>query len=182
MYYDIDAILMDAEKVPCKFEVDLADLGYLDNSPSHGLRAGSQLQLPLWLAEMLALKDQSAPEDTKPPVTLNLPSTVSGQVVAALKADPRAVAVRDQSAHFYGVGIRMLELFDERDLGAVLRKTYVTRAADIALHARKVGDDGVGGSSGEFLRGLDEWERSLFRKAHEGTKASKEWMENVKKH
>jgi len=32
------------------------------------------------------------------------------------------------------------------------------------------------------LRGLDEWERKLFRKAHEGAKAGKEWMEGIKKH
>jgi GINS complex subunit 3 len=29
---------------------------------------------------------------------------------------------------------------------------------------------------------LDEWERSLFRQAHDGTKAGREWMDNVKKH
>lgn len=77
----------------------------------------------------------------------------------------------------------MLDLFDERELCAVLRKTFVTRAAEIALHARKAGateDLGVGLGE-EFLRGLDEWERKLFRKAHESTKSTKGWMESVKK-
>lgn len=131
---------------------------------------------------MLALANTGAAGESEAPVTLNLPSAVSGQVVPALKADPRAVALRDQSAHFYGLGTRMLDLFEEKDLSAVLRTTFITRATDIALHARKAGDDGVGGSGEEFLRGLDEWERALFRKAHDGNKASKEWMEQVKKH
>ncbi|KAF5586525.1 DNA replication complex GINS PSF3, partial [Fusarium pseudocircinatum] len=49
-YYDIDSILTDAEKVPCHFEIDVRDLGHLDNSP-HGLKAQTPLTLPLWLAE-----------------------------------------------------------------------------------------------------------------------------------
>ncbi|TDZ40449.1 DNA replication complex GINS protein PSF3 [Colletotrichum spinosum] len=208
-YYDIDSILTDAEvcpspisllvmtlllslilyaylstdgdqKVPCKFELDLADLGYLDNNPNEPLKAGTQMSLPLWLAEMLALAGTG--EESKAPVTLNLPDALSNRVMQALKADPRAVTVRDQSAHFYGLGTRILDLFDDRELSEAMRKTFVTRAAEIALHARKGGDDAVGGSSEEFLRGLDEWERVLFRKAHDGTKASKEWMDKVKKH
>ncbi|ROT38312.1 GINS complex, Psf3 component [Sodiomyces alkalinus F11] len=180
-YYDIDSILTDAEKVPCKFELDLPDLGYLDNNPSHALKAGTQLALPLWLAEMLALANTGTSEDSRAPVTLNLPEALSERVIGALKADPRSVPLRDRSAHFYGLGTHMLDLFEERELSAILRRTFVTRAADIALHARKAGDDGVGGSSEDFLRGLDEWERSLFRKAHEGTKSTKEWMDKVKK-
>lgn len=127
---------------------------------------------------MLALA--SAGDDSKAPLTLNLPPCLSDQVVNALKADPRAVALRDQSAHFYGIGVRMLDLFDERELGAVLRRTFVVRAGDVGLHARKA-DEGVGGQGGEFLRGLEEWERRLFRRGHEGVKHCKAWTESVKK-
>ncbi|KAI0171721.1 DNA replication complex GINS protein PSF3 [Hypoxylon sp. FL1284] len=185
-YYDIDAILTDAEKVPCKFELDVPDLGYLDNNPSQPLRAGTSIGLPLWLAEPLALtsRSQSSAEDGSSFVSLDLPASLSGQVMSALKADARAVPLRDQSHNFYGLGTRMLDLFEEREMCAVLRRTFVARAADIALHARKAGateDMGVG-TGEEFLRGLEEWERKLFRKAHEGTKGTKEWMEGVKKH
>ncbi|KAJ0138594.1 Uncharacterized protein HZ326_18448, partial [Fusarium oxysporum f. sp. albedinis] len=33
----------------------------------------------------------------------------------------------------------------------------------------------------EFLRGLEEWERGLFRRGHEGVKGAKEWTDKVKK-
>ncbi|KGQ04182.1 DNA replication complex GINS protein PSF3 [Beauveria bassiana D1-5] len=133
-YYDIDAILTDAEKVPCQFELDVPYLGHLDNNP-HGLKPGTSLLLPLWLAEMLALAS-SGGEDSRAPLTLNLPPCLSDGVVAALKADPRAVALRDQSPHFFGVCVRMLDLFDERELGAVLRRTFIVRAADGCMRAR----------------------------------------------
>ncbi|KND91671.1 DNA replication complex GINS protein PSF3 [Tolypocladium ophioglossoides CBS 100239] len=175
-YYDVDAILTDAEKVPCQFELDVPYLGHLDNSA--GLKPGTALSLPLWLAEMLALA--SAGEDARAPLTLNLPACLSEAVAAALKADPRAVALRDQSAHLYGVGVRMLDLFDERELGAVLRRTWAVRAADVGLHARKA-DEAVGGQGAEFLRGLEEWERALFRRGHEGVRRAREWMDRVKR-
>lgn len=157
-------------------------LGHLDNSP-HGLKPGTALSLPLWLAEMLALASSGAGPDgeTKAPLTLNLPSCLSEDVLSALRADPRAVALRDQSVHLYGVGVRMLDLFDERELANVLRRTFAVRAADIGLHARKADEGSLGAQSEEFLRGLEEWERVLFRRAHEGVKSAKEWTDKVKK-
>lgn len=98
------------------------------------------------------------------------------------------MTLRDQSAHFYGVGVRMLDLFDEREVGVVLRNTFVIRAADVGLHARKPDEASASGSTAlgdavgeEFLRGLDEWERALFRRGHGGVKSMREWTDNVKK-
>jgi len=33
-YYDIDAILTDAQKVPCTFEITIPGLGYLEGNPN----------------------------------------------------------------------------------------------------------------------------------------------------
>lgn len=144
---------------------------------------------------MLAIANMGdAGDPDKSFVTFDLPPAVGNDVIQALKADPRAVPLRDQSPHFYNLATHMMDLAEEQELGTVLRKTFVTRAAEIALHARKVGGAaskggsseegsnlGIGGAGEDFLRGLDEWERKLFRKAHDGAKAGKEWMESVKK-
>ncbi|KAK3900222.1 hypothetical protein C8A05DRAFT_36148 [Staphylotrichum tortipilum] len=193
-YYDIDSILTQSEKIPCTFQLDIPDLGYLDNTPTQPLKAGTKVNLPLWLAEMLVIAN-SGDAEGKSFVTFDLPPALGNDVVQALKADPRAVPLRDQSPHFYGLGTHMMDLSEEQEMAAVLRKTFVTRAAEVALHARKVGgvghrgkgpeegsNLGIGGAGEEFLRGLDEWERKLFRKAHDGAKSGKEWMEGVKKH
>lgn len=185
-----------SQKIPCTFQLEVPDLGYLDNTPDRPLKAGTKVGLPLWLAEMLAIANTGDIEG-KSFVTFDLPPALGNEVVQALKADPRAVPLRDQSAHFYALATHMMDLSEVQELPAVLRKTFVTRAAEIALHARKVGGGGhhkgngaadegsnlgIGGAGEEFLRGLDEWERKLFRKAHDGAKAGKEWMEGIKKH
>ncbi|KAI1841821.1 hypothetical protein JX266_011998 [Neoarthrinium moseri] len=183
-YYDLDAILTDAEKVPCKFEIEVPDLGYLDNNPSHPLKAHTPVSLPLWLAELLAIANRSAnSQDSSPFLTLSMPQTLSSEVTSALKADPRAVPLRDQSHNFYALATRMMEIFEDPDMCAVLRRTFVTRAGETALHARKAGasDDYKVAGGEDFMRGLEAWERALFLRAHDGAKDSKVWMEGVKK-
>ncbi|KKA29686.1 hypothetical protein TD95_001353 [Thielaviopsis punctulata] len=179
-YYDVDAILTESEKVPCTFNFDCPDLGYLDNSPDQPLKAGTQLLLPLWLAQILAASTYANNESA---VSLMLPDAVSSEVVQALKADPRAVPVRERSAHFFSVAERMLDLFEDMPLGVVVKYSWIVRAAEIAVLARRTGEDGNAavGNSGplgeEFLRGLDEWERKVFRTAHDARKDVKEWTE-----
>ncbi|KAM7186844.1 DNA replication complex GINS protein psf-3 [Rhypophila sp. PSN 637] len=190
-YYDLDAILTDAEKIPCTFQLDVPELGYLDNNPGHTLKSGTNVLLPLWLAEMLAIANMG--DDQNPDksfIAFDLPPAVGKDVMAALKADPRSVPLRIQSPNFYNLAKHMMDLAEEQELHAVVRKAFITRAADISLHARKAGgagskDEGsnlgIGAAGEEFLRGLDEWERILFRKAHDGARSTKEWIEGVKK-
>ena len=37
-YYDIDAILTDAQKIPCTFELDVPGLGYIDGNAGGDVR------------------------------------------------------------------------------------------------------------------------------------------------
>lgn len=160
-------------------------LGYLDNAPGRPLKAGTRVDLPLWLSEMLAV---SSPSSSKSLVTLDLPPSLAPRVMNALKADPKSVDLRALAQHFYGLGARILELFEEEEVCDVLMDTWRKRAAEISDHASNAGHGGragggvVGGSDGvEFLRGLDESERGLFRAAHDSSKATRTWMGEMKK-
>lgn len=55
-YYSVDAILTDAQKVPCTFELTVPGLGFLEGNMSGDMKQGSKVELPLWLGEMLALR------------------------------------------------------------------------------------------------------------------------------
>ncbi|THZ18816.1 hypothetical protein D6C90_09752 [Aureobasidium pullulans] len=97
----------------------------------------------------------------------------------ALKADPKTVDLRAQAQHFYNIGARMLELFEEEEMVDILTDTFKQRAAEIsdqALNSRSALGEGA-----DFARGLDETERQLFRAAHDGTTAVKKWFETAQK-
>ncbi|EGC43143.1 DNA replication complex GINS protein psf3 [Histoplasma capsulatum var. duboisii H88] len=174
-YYNIDAILTDAQ-----------------------IKPGTRIDLPLWLGEMLAV---GARTDSSPLVTLDLPSALSEKVMNALKADPRTVDLRSLAPHFYRLGVRILQLFEEEEMVDVLMETFKKRAMEIADHAHN--SRGALGDGVEFLRGLDETERQLlpllltplmltvpcvggniyqvFRAAHSSAKEMRAWSGETRK-
>ncbi|KAL5118513.1 DNA replication protein [Pleosporales sp. CAS-2024a] len=174
-YYSLDAILTDAQKVPCTFELTVPGLGFLQGNMSADMKQGSKVELPLWLGEMLALSQSL---NTSSLVTLDPPSALSPRVMNALKADPRTVDLRALAPHFYDLGARILELFDEDDMIDVLSDTFKSRAAVIADQAHN--PRGALGEGADFMRGLDENERQLFRAAHDSAKAVRTWTTALK--
>jgi GINS complex subunit 3 len=106
-------------------------------------------------------------------VTLDPPSALSPRVLNALKADPRTVDLRALATHFYDLGARILELFEEEEMIEVLSdvsqtrnqtstrwltlQTFKSRAAVIADQAHN--PRGALGEGADFMRGLDENER-----------------------
>jgi GINS complex subunit 3 len=111
-------------------------------------------------------------------LTLDLPPSLSNKVTNALKADARTVELRSLAPHFYALGARLLDLFEDDELADTLTSTFRSRAreiADMAYNSRNVGE------GAEFLRGLDEEERQLFRMAHDGAKSVRIWMTELKK-
>ncbi|KAG6990930.1 nuclear distribution protein PAC1 [Physcia stellaris] len=138
-YYSIDAILTDAQKVPCTFELDVPGLGYLDDNAGGDIKAHHTppIPLPLWLAELLALQRFPAPSTstssssytTTPTalITLDLPECLGPRVMNALKADAKSVRLRELGGYWYAVLCRVLELFEEDELvgvGGVFRATH----------------------------------------------------------
>lgn len=53
-------------------------------------------------------------------VTIDPPSALSPRVLNALKADPRTVDLRALAPHFYNLGARILDLFEEEEMIEVL--------------------------------------------------------------
>jgi GINS complex subunit 3 len=66
---------------------------------------------------MLAVSQTSANSTN---VTLDLPDCLSAKVLNALKADSRTVSLRALAPHFYSLGTRMLEIWEDEDLADVL--------------------------------------------------------------
>jgi len=177
-FYDIDAILTDAQKVPCTFELTVPGLGFLDGNMGGDMKKDSKVELPIWLGEMLSLSEMM---NTSSLVTLSIPTPLSPRVFNALKADPRTVDLRSLASHFYNLATRLLEMYveditkgQEQEIIKVLSETFKARAALIADQANNA--RGTLGESADFLRGLDENERQLFRAAHDSSKAVRTWM------
>ena len=58
-YFDIDDILAEGENLPCTFQINAVELGYLDETGDSGedLNAGTKIQLPFWLLKPLYFRN-----------------------------------------------------------------------------------------------------------------------------
>lgn len=52
--------------------------------------------------------------------TLDLPASISPRVLAALKAGPKTVDLRQLASHYYELAARVLDLFEEEEVVDVL--------------------------------------------------------------
>lgn len=71
-----------------------------------------------WYSYIYVIYSQSL--NTSSLVTIDPPSALSQRVLNALKADPRTVDLRALAPHFYNLGARILELFEEEEMIEVL--------------------------------------------------------------
>ena len=53
-------------------------------------------------------------------MTLDFPVPLQQRVINALKADPNSVDLRAQAPHFYALGARILDLFEDDEMVDVL--------------------------------------------------------------
>ncbi|KAK3724784.1 DNA replication protein [Vermiconidia calcicola] len=155
-YYNPDSILTDAQKAPLTFELAVPQLTPLNAGSA--VEVGTKLDLPLWLAEMLAVSKPAGPQSSSL-ASLDMPSALGQRVTNALRADPKSVDLRAQAQWFYGLGERMLELFEEEETVEVLTDTFKKRALEIADKAQNTRTVQQGDGSSDFMSSLDESER-----------------------
>ena len=138
-YYDVDAILTDAQKVPCTFDLDAPGLGFVDNNAGGDvsiptclwtyyltlpkIRKGTLVSLPLWLGGYLALQKFGSSSA----LTIDLPAALAPRVLNALKANPRTLDLRTLAPHFYELAARALDLFEEDEIVDVLTEVTLVQ-------------------------------------------------------
>lgn len=164
-YFDVDAILRDEERVPVEFNTQAHNLGYLDPaSDSPDLEPGAALELPLWLAAVLANRNI---------VDVSLPRVFTGRTRQALIADAPTVALRDKGAFYYEIGVELAELVRPPNppLVQLLRTVLAKRYAGVL----DISTNSLGQDTTYFTRQLTNLERNLFEAGYWNTSAFYAW-------
>lgn len=142
-YFSIDDILATQERVPCKFVQDISELGMLESvhltilltfifsgkldpsNQSNDLKAGSELELPLWLVQPISL--------SRPPIVeTTLPKIYSEYYREILKADPTCIDLNRLCSHFYEIGSYLSRYDPKRELPDTLLNVSNT------MHATRI--------------------------------------------
>lgn len=173
-YYDIDDAIADGERVPCKFNITVPGLGYLEGNPGKPLAKGTKLELPAWLAVVLATSELFLESDAS---FLNLeePDFISSKVLNAIKADPRSVDLHSIMSNYYTLIEKWAGIYSDAALAEIAMAMLKERALEIDNYASNTSKH----VNSPFLYSLDEFEKRLYRATYESKKQMREWINNI---
>ena len=132
-YFDISDILAEEERVPVTFSTRAQDLGYLvEGSQDRDVDLGTQVELPYWLAEPLAVKRC---------VAFETPHYYLVKHRNSVLADARHADLRNSCEVFYQLGMKVAPWLasskDERtELAEDLVKALTERFDSIMDHSQ----------------------------------------------
>lgn len=165
-FYSVSNILATQEKVPCTFLQNVPKLGTELNpsSETSELASGSNLELPLWLANDLAVAGRN------PVVNIDMPKIFQETYQEILKADAKAVDLHKLNMYFYEFGSE-IKKFDRRNqVGYILIHAFKTRfkyLMDLAENA----DDNP-----HIVQKLENLEKKLFKECFEARHKLNNWL------
>ncbi len=119
-YFDIDDILGSQERVPCKFELPVYRLGFLDPSSSEEhIQKGTKMELPYWMSRDLCTRRRKI-------VSVEMPKIYGENYRQIYKADANALDLHKMGPYFYKFGVRLLH-FEFFDAGTLARSLLQVR-------------------------------------------------------
>lgn len=168
-YYDLDNILADAEKLPCKFNILVPGLGYLEGQPGKAIQKDTKIELPLWLAEILAICELLE-ESQRSFIDLLPPEFISAAVINAIKTSPTTVDLHAILPYYYRLVEKWAAMFSDSELVLVVSETLKKRSLGIYNHANSAT------KSLNFIYALDEDEKEIYRGASDSSRNMRQWM------
>ncbi len=115
-YLDINIILCEEERVPCKFLHDSVKLGHLDPfAEERDISADARVELPMWLGEELAKKFM---------VEINAPKHFGSKMRDEMRAGASNINFRDFSFYFFDIGLLLSRIAKDDDLRRALRNAF----------------------------------------------------------
>lgn len=170
MYYNLDDILAEGEKLPCRFNLTVPGLGYLEGNPGKPVSKGASVELPLWLAQVLATCPVLETLDESF-VELLEPDFISDKVQNAIHADPKSLDLHSLMANYYKLVEKWAAMFGDTQLVEVVMTMLRERAVEIHNYASNTNKH----INADFVHSLDEFEKHLFKAAAESRRQMREW-------
>lgn len=172
-YYDLDSILADGERIPCRFNISVPGLGYLEGNPGKPIDSGTKIELPLWLAEILAICELLSESQTSF-IDLAEPDLFSSKVTNALKTGPASVDLHKLLSHYYTLAEKWCSIFSEPALIETIMSMFKERANLINNYANNTNKQ----INNTFLYTLDEFEKHLYKLTCEAHREMRRWLQN----
>ncbi|XP_059649149.1 DNA replication complex GINS protein PSF3-like [Cornus florida] len=162
-YYDIDDILAEDELVPAIFQEAANGVGlFYSSDDTNKVEQGSKVELPLWLARELHLRQAAA---------INVPHCFNKKTRDEIEADGAHVDLRNRCQYFYELGYKIAPLVSDKTIGSFLLFAFQTRYKEVLIKAHTAALS----VASKFLSILTKEEAKLYEAAQSSMTAFKKW-------
>ncbi|SGY31482.1 BQ5605_C002g01234 [Microbotryum silenes-dioicae] len=165
-YYDVQDFLADAQKVSCRFESDVSNLGYLEGSTDQDVSHDSSMVSTMPLADPY-LSSGFLSDAERGFASILLPSAYGTKTRNALAASANSVNLKNLGGgggSFYAVGHKIGSIIEGDAIQKALDDSFRTRVKEVMDQSQHTSADSGGeGAAYEFCQGLDGWERQSNR-------------------
>lgn len=128
-YFNIEDILASQERIHCKFEIEVANMGFLDSSSvDEHIKVGTKLDFPAWLVKSIF-------NDKFKFVNIEIPKWYKNFYHEILKADANVVDLRKMGPYYYHFGRHLVTIVDV-DVGQSIAKILLW----VTAHAKFIFD------------------------------------------
>lgn len=171
-YYDLDEIIMENEKVPCKFNLTIPPSGIIKNFFNQIIKKNNIFNLPLWLAEILA-SCELLEGSSESFVDLVDPQFLDHKSINAFKTSAVSVDLQKISPNYFKLVEKWCSLFENPEIVDVVMKLFKERALLINNFSNSINH-----SNNTFLHTLDGFEKNMYRLVLESSFQIKQWLES----
>ncbi|KAH3898660.1 related to DNA replication complex GINS protein PSF3 [Saccharomycodes ludwigii] len=199
-YYDLDDILTESIKFPCKFNSSIAGLGFLEGNPGKPIAKNSKIELPFWLSKILAEETgtdgidttgipQNSIEEFKDfYIELLQPPFFQPRVLNAIKAGGETLDLHTICPYFYFILEKWSTIYNSDELVDLFMELLRKRGVKISNYAsstsmlqasdQQPSKNYIHNNSQEFLLTLDEFEKKLYKTTQLSYKNMNKWLHN----
>lgn len=170
-YYDLDDILAEAEKVPTKFNFTVPGLGYLEGNPGKSIHEDTKIELPIWLAKILATLTIDE-ESNQSFIDLKDPEFINSKVLNAIKTDPVSIDLHSLTPFYYAIILKWGNMYNDDILIENVMNCLKSRSLEVYNFSNNANKT----LNNEFLYSLDEFEKALFKLISESNKLMRKWF------
>ncbi|CUM50914.1 DNA replication complex GINS protein PSF3 [Debaryomyces fabryi] len=172
-YFDLDDILADGEKIPCRFNITVPGLGYLEGNPGKAIAKDTKIELPLWLAEILAICELL--EDSQQSfIDLSQPDFINYKVINAIKTNAVNIDLHSILTNYYKLCEKWASMFSDAELIEVVMQMLKERSFEINNYASNASKQ----INNNFIFSLDEFEKKLFKITADSNKLMRKWLKD----
>ncbi|KXJ68457.1 DNA replication complex GINS protein PSF3 [Aedes albopictus] len=165
-YYSIDDVMATQERIPCRTQQELFQMGFLDSSSEKtgNLMPNQQLELPLWY--LMNLDDRSRY------YSIIVPEIFTPAYKEIYKADASYVELGKLNKFYYELGLYLCKFGTGDDLADMLFTTAQERVKGIKDMCNNVSSENLMDN-----KKLDHLERMLYEEGSRTHRKFSDWLQ-----